>query len=271
MNLLRRVVTWMNKHPILSVAFFVFFVGSIILLRTVISRSEGTLTEPLKRGSIVQSVYGIGTITANHRYQVRLGVVSTINQLFIKEGDTVKKGSPLVEVDRVIYRAPFDGTITALPFMVGENVFAQGPILSFVNLTDRYLVVSFEQQGALLVQRGQKVKISFDTFRDQNYDGVVQSVYSNESNFLARIDISQLPNRILPGMTADVAIIIQQKDDVLLVPVAALDKSSVWVAHEHGIPSQVFIKIGIVDSAFAEVVSGEIKEGDRLLIRKKSK
>ena len=109
--------------------------------------SSGTLSEPLTPTSIVQSVYGIGTVTATHSFQLKLGVTGSVVDLYVKEGDSVKKGERLVNIDQVVYRAPFAGTVTSLPYKIGENVFAQLPILSLVNLLDRYLVVSLEQQG----------------------------------------------------------------------------------------------------------------------------
>jgi multidrug efflux pump subunit AcrA (membrane-fusion protein) len=208
---------------------------------------------------------------ANKSYQLKVGVVSTIEELYVREGDTVKKGAKLAKIDSIIYRAPFQGTVTNLPYKIKENVFSNVPILTIVNLADRYLIISLEQQGALRVKQGQTVKMSFDTIREQNYDGVVQSVYSHEGNFLARIDLSNLPLRILPGMTADVAIAIETREHVILVPVAALERGgTVWRKRGRGIPSQVQIKTGIVDQAMAEVVSGDLSVGDRLLIRKNS-
>jgi hypothetical protein len=157
-----------------------------------------------------------------------------------------------------------------LPFKVGENVFPQLPLLALVNLEDRYLVVSLEQQGALRVHRGQKVRMSFDTIREQNYDGVVEAVYSYNGNFLARVDVSALPIRILPDMTADVAIEVGKHDNVLLAPVAAFEQGSLWIKRGHGIPYRVEIKTGIVDKDMAEIVSGDLQPGDRVLIRKKA-
>lgn len=57
-------------------------------------------------------------------------------------------------------------------------------------MKDRYLVVSMEQQGALLVKPGQNVKLSFDTLRKQSYDGNVVALYSSETSYLARIDMN---------------------------------------------------------------------------------
>jgi membrane fusion protein, macrolide-specific efflux system len=226
-------------------------------------------SDPIQRGEIIESVYGIGTVTANRIYRIMPGVVNTIREVFVKEGDSVKKGQKLIGNDAYDYHAPFDGTVTSLPYKIGENVFPQIPILTLVDMQDRYLVVSMEQQGALRVQRGQRVKMSFDSVREQNYDGVVSAVYSNDNNFLARIDIGTLPVRILPGMTADVAIAITQHDNVVLVPVAALEHGKyVWVKQNHRIPRRIEVKTGIIDKAMAEIISGDVEIGDRLLIRK---
>ena len=269
MRAIRSVAKWIKKHKILTLLISTVIIGSLFTYHIIRSRSDGILTNPLARGQIIQSVYGIGTVMTNKSFQIRLGVISTIHELYVKEGDTVKKSDKLAKIDEITYRAPFHGTVTSLPFKVGENVFTNVPVLTLVDLTDRYLVVSLEQQGAIRVQRGQKVKMSFDTIREQNYDGVVQSVYSNDSNFLARIDISELPSHILPWMTADVAIFIRTKEDVLLLPVAAMEKGNiVWRKRGRVIPKKIEVKLGIVDKAMGEVVSGDLAVGDQLLIRK---
>jgi multidrug efflux pump subunit AcrA (membrane-fusion protein) len=268
MDWLRALLAWTSRHRWLSTAIVLFLVIGILLIRHLRARSEGMLSEPLKRGTIIESVYGIGTVLANRSFQIKPGVISTIDTFYVKEGDTVKKGDPLTKIDKVVYRAPFDGTVTYLPFKQGENVFAQVPVLTLVDLMDRYIVVSLEQQGALRVRTGQKATLSFDTIRQQNYPGLVQSVYSNESSFLARIDASGLPAMILPGMTADVAIEIRRQENALLVPVAALiGGNTLWVKHGGGIPKKVEVKVGIVDKAQAEIVSGNVEPGDRVIIK----
>jgi multidrug efflux pump subunit AcrA (membrane-fusion protein) len=237
--------------------------GSVFFFR----RSAGVLSSPLEKKTIIQSVYGIGTVTALRSYQIKPGVISTIDDIYVKEGDEVKRGEKLLKLESSVYRAPFDGTITSLPFRIGENIFSQTPILSLVNLGERYLVVSLEQQGALRVLRGQRVVISFDSLRDQNYEGVVESVYSSDSNFLARINVSALPRRILPDMTADVAITLAEKSNVLVVPVEALVEGKIWIKRGKALAKLTKITTGIVDRAFAEVISGEVRVGDRVLLK----
>lgn len=270
MDWLRSFIKWISRHRILSSLFALVFVALIVVARVITTRTEGVLSEVLERGSIVEAVYGIGTVTAQRSYQLRPGVISTLQEVYVKEGDSVAKGSPLAKVDTLVYRAPFNGTVVYLPFKIGENIFPQVPMLSMTDLSDRYLVVSLEQQGALRVKRGQKVKMSFDTMRDKNYDGVVQAVYSYNGSFLARVDVSELPAKILPDMTADVAIEIDRHENALLAPVAAFEQGIVWVKRGHQIPHKVEVKAGIVDNEKMEIISGDVQAGDRLLIHKKA-
>jgi len=254
---------------ILIAAAIVVLIIGIIKIRASKSNDE-VLSEPLQKGSIIQSIYGIGTVTASKSFALKTGVTSTIRTIFVKEGDTVTAGQRLVELDQgAVFTAPFSGTITSLPTKAGETVFQQSVILTLVDLTDRYLVVSLDQKGAIKVRQGQIAKISFESLREKVFEGTVQSIYSNESNFLVRIKINALPKEILPGMTADVAIGISEKNDALLIPVAALMNGAVHVKGRSGKNSAVPVTLGIVDGTVAEVLSGDIKAGDQLIIQDK--
>ena len=236
MNLVRSIFKFLGAHKILSLLMLSLLVLGAAGTRLYISRSERIKTVRLHSGTILESVYGIGTVTANKRFQIKIGVVGHIDHVYVKEGDSVSKGNPIINVDGLIWRAPFAGTITYFPYKLGEMAFPESPLVVLVDMRDRYLLVSLEQQGALRVRPGQDVHLSFDSLREETYSGVVKSVYSNDTNFLARIDIGNLPDRILPGMTADVAIILRSKDKVLLVPVAAIDRGNLWITGRKRFP-----------------------------------
>jgi len=269
MGVLRKITTWVGTHRLLSFGIFALLIGVTIFIWVQIEHKTGTLSAPLKKGTIIQSIYGIGTVTATKIFQITPGVISTLSAQFVEEGETVVKGTRLLMIDRDAFIAPFAGTITSLPFRVGDNVFSNVPILTLVDLSDRYVVVSLEQQGALRVVVGQKAVLSFDTMRESNFAGQVKSIYSFGTNFLARIDIPNLPPKILPGMTCDVSITLVTHENVLLLPIAALEEGKyVWL--KSFIPKKIEIKVGLTDKAFAEVLDGNIKEGDQVLIRKQA-
>jgi multidrug efflux pump subunit AcrA (membrane-fusion protein) len=264
---MKAFIAWIKTNKWAAIlVLVVLMIGIVFGLRNAKRKDEASLSEPLKRGAISDSVYGIGTVTANRSLQVKSGVTSTILDLYVKEGDLVKKGARLVKLDGVgDFLAPFSGTITSLPFKTGETVFGQSIIMTLTDLSDRYVVVSLEQVAVLRVKVGQVAKISFDGMRDVSYEGVVHSIYSNGPNFLVRINTDGLPSEILPGMTGDVAILIQEHQDALSVPVAAIQGGKVLV-REGGNERPVEIKTGFVDGAFAEVTSPGLSVGDRLVI-----
>ncbi len=225
--------------------------------------------EIIKRGAIVESVYGIGTLTAERSLSIKSGVTSTIRHLYAKEGQIVEKGALLVDLEGIgEYKAPFSGTVVSAPFKEGETVYAQSIVMTIVDPSETYLSVSLEQQGALSLKSKLPVKISFDGLREQIFDGTVESIFSTGSDFLARINLNSLPKFILPGMTADVAIILQEKKDALLIPVAALELKEA-VLTRNGKTIRVPIHVGLIDGAYAEVLSGDVQVGDQAVIAKR--
>ena len=268
-DLLQRI----KKHLIIIGVIFLLclLLGLFIHLKSSGSR-EKTLSDPIKKGTIMESVYGVGTVTAKHTYALKVGITATIQFIYVAEGDEVKKGQNLIKLDGMQeVKAPFDGTITYFPSKVGETVFAQGVILNLVNLKDRYLIVSLEQRAAIRVRPGQRAKVSFENMREQEYSGVVEAIYSNRGQFLVRIRADQLPAQILPDMVADVSIGIAQHQEVKLIPVAALEQGKVFVHKKNGERKSIPLKIGLIDGSMAEVLSGEIEEGDQVILPTRAK
>lgn len=269
MDRFRIVVEWLGRHKIFSgIALLIAMVVSVAL-RHASQVSNGTLSAPLHRGEITDAVYGIGTVTPYHRMSYNPLVGSTLEKIFVAEGDLVAKGTPLLRaMEGITLRAPFDGTVNFLPYKVGENVYSSAPMMILTDMTHLYVVVSMEQQGALRVKPGQAAKISFDSIRDRTFEGKVSAVYSYSSNFLARIDGVNFPASILPDMTCDVAIVIGVHKSALLIPLAAFEDGRVFVKRGRALPRAVAVTVGVTDGTWAEVSSGDLESGDRVLIRK---
>ena len=228
-------------------------------------QNKDTVLGTVKRGDIVEAVYGIGTVTASRVFQLKVGVTSTIQKIYVKEGDFVKKGTRLVDLDGPVgWLAPFAGTITSLSHTVGETVFPQTPIITVTDLSDRYVVVSLDQQAIMRVVSGQKATLSFDSLRDEKFEGTVQSVYSSDTQFLVRIATPNLGVKILPGMTADVAITIKTHKNSMLLPIAGVSNGKVLALRE-GNKIPIDVKLGVSDGSIAEVVDSNLVEGDQII------
>ena len=128
--------------------------------------------------------------------------------------------------------------------------------------------VALEQQAVIRVRPGQKARVSFESIRNEKFVASVESVYPRDNAFIVKMKLDRVITGILPGMTADVAIEVGRKDDALLVPVRALSAGKVTLVRD-GRRTKVDVKLGVVDKDWAEVSSGEVREGDLLLVRSK--
>lgn len=253
----------------LGIIIGIVVIGAIGVL---ISRpkKQNQRIEAVTKGDVVEAVYGIGTVTANRSYYLKVAVSTAVRDLMVKEGDLVKAGQSLIRFEETTFRAPFSGTITSIQYKVGEIVTPQTTILSLVDMNDRYLIVSLEQLGAIKVRRGQRAMLRFEGLQGKVFESQVESIFSNQGQFIVRVNANSLPEEILPGMTVDVAIEISKKTNVLLAPIAGLKSGSLTVVAGRS-QNEVPVKIGLVDGEKFEIESGAIQEGDTVLIQSEGK
>jgi multidrug efflux pump subunit AcrA (membrane-fusion protein) len=251
---------WTSLAALLAVVIFAVFI---------LTNNRNAEVVAAKRSSIKEAVYGVGTVVANQRFSYQPGVAKYIEALFVKEGDEVKKGQKLLRISDVgIIYSTIDGVVTSLPQNVGENSLPTSPIVTVENLHDRYLSASLEQQGALRVKKGLSATLSFESLRGQIFKGSVRSIFPKDGQFVALIDVQNLPPEIVPEMTADVAIEVNEKHDVLLVPIRALASGMVQVKTGRG-SKRVPVTIGLMDEEWAEVTGGELSADDLIILPKR--
>jgi macrolide-specific efflux system membrane fusion protein len=243
---------------ILGVGLGAFYYGT--------SRSDSVIP---RKGPVVEAVYGLGTIVAPRAYQVKTAVSQSIREIYVQEGDSVLAGAPLVKFDDSgVFKAPFAGMVTSVPFKKGEILFPGTPALTLVHLKELFIEVSLEQQSALRVKAGQKAFVSFETLRGERLEAKVESIFPRDSQFIVRIFHASFPEGILPGMTADVAIEIARKENVLSIPVRSISSGKVTL-RRGGKKLKESIQVGVVDGEWAEVISGNILPDDEILVRSK--
>lgn len=254
----------MNKKTILILGG-VFLTLALTILGFVRFRLNQERLKP-KRGNVVESIYGLGTVTADHSFNIRAGVAITVNKLFVKEGDVVKRGARLIKIDDSTMFSPIDGTITKVSYKEGELAAPQVSILTVTNLTHLYLEVSLEQQSVLRIKEGQQTLVSFETLRNEKYMGHVRTIYPRENQFIVRIELDKWPVGVLPGMTADAAIVVGKKVDVLLIPITSISGGQV-IRIRNSKKEKISVRLGVINDEWAEVLSENIIETDELLNR----
>jgi macrolide-specific efflux system membrane fusion protein len=218
------------------------------------------------QGEIVEAVYGLGTVESEEVYNARSGLQVTVREFYVTEGQDVKKGQALFQVDQgITYTAPFDGRVTEIAVHVRENVSPQSLILTILNVKKLYLSVALEQHAAMRIKKGLKTEISFEFFRNQKFEGIIDTFYPQKNEFIAKVTFTKIPDGILPGMTADVAFEIDRKKNAILIPSKTVQNGHVTLLQK-GKKNRVPVEIGLRDLENTEILSPQLSTEDEILV-----
>lgn len=185
--------------------------------------------------------------------------------------------------------SPVDGIVISKSIEVGQTVaasFSTPELFSVAeDLTKMEIDTSVVEADISKVKEGQTVEFSVDSYPDVTFVGKVTQVrnepitVSNVVTYSVIVEIDNRENKLKPGMTANVTIITNKKDDALIVPnqalrVAMTDNQAtvykdrgIWIM-KNGKPERVDITLGISDDNNTEVFSDELHEGDEIIIEK---
>ncbi len=141
-------------------------------------------------------------------------------------------------------------------------------IMRLEDLEDKYIEVSLEQDAALRVRTGQTAKVIFESLKSIELKGKVQSLFPKKGEFIAHIEVKDIPENIMSGMTADIVVEVGKKKDVILIPLKAISEGRV-VRMRADKKAVIDVEIGYTDGVWAELVSGDITLDDELVIKGK--
>jgi HlyD family secretion protein len=128
--------------------------------------------------------------------------------------------------------SPIDGIVVSRDVNVGQTVAASlsAPTLFTIakDLTQMQVIANIDQADIGLVEQAKSVKFSVDAFPGKDYDGQIEQMRLNPQNvqnvvtYNVVIDVSNPEQKLKPGMTANLTITIDERNNVLKVPNSAL-------------------------------------------------
>lgn len=186
-------------------------------------------------------------------------------------------------------RSPVDGVVISRNVEVGQTVAAnfQTPTLFSIarDLTRMQVDTSVDEADIGKIRTGQPAEFTVDAHQGVTFKGRVLEVRNapvTVQNVVTYDVVVRVDNRefkLKPGMTANVSIITAVKKGVLRVPSAALrvrlskrhagspppKTSGVWILADGG-PKRVGVETGISDTDHTEIVSGDLTEGQEVIV-----
>ncbi len=215
-------------------------------------------------------------------------------------------------------RSPISGIVISRSVDVGQTVAASlsAPTLFTIanDLSKMWVLANIDEADIGQIQNGQKATFSVDSFPDREFEARVRQVrlqpttIQNVVMYTVVLDVDNPNGILLPGLTANLSILVDRADNALRVPNAALrfeapnPEESTAAAPKTGAesampsnggnrrgtkddggeakpgkPGRVYlwqneqlnpvkIRIGRSDGAFTEILSGDVKEGDEIVL-----
>jgi HlyD family secretion protein len=184
--------------------------------------------------------------------------------------------------------SPVDGVVISRKVTMGQTVAAsfQTPTLFTIAKDLREMLVEgrIDESDVGRLKVGQSATFSVDAFPNRTFDGKVLEIRRSPEvvqNVVTYTAIISAPNPdllLLPGMTANLRIVVSDTGPVLKVPNQALrfrpqsaaptanGDATVWVLDARGEGTPVKIKTGATDSTGTQLVSGPLTEGQKIII-----
>lgn len=169
--------------------------------------------------------------------------------------------------------APFDGTITEVNLLPGDQITAGAPAFQIDDLSNLYVDLEVSEIDIQQIEVGQSVDLIFDAIVDQTYQGVVSEIgqvgTSSQGviNFTVTVQLQDPDQAIRSGMTAEANIHVAQVDNILQVPSRFIfdDNGKRYVYHVNGdAVEQVFLQVGLSSGSASEIITNDLKEGDQV-------
>jgi HlyD family secretion protein len=186
--------------------------------------------------------------------------------------------------------SPVNGTVVSRNVDVGQTVAAsfQTPTLFNIaqDLTKMQVDSSVVEADIGNIQVGQPVEFTVDAYPDNPFKGSVSEIRNapitvqNVVTYDVVVKVDNPELKLKPGMTANVSVIVSVKNDVLRIPNAALrfrppeqegaaqkreKGSGVWILVDKKL-KRIPVTPGISDGTYTELLSGELKEGEDLIV-----
>ncbi len=262
-----------------------------------------TRTVQAERGNVEDAVEATGEVSPLNRVEIKPPIQGRIEKILVDEGSRVKQGDILAWMsssDRAAildaaraqgpeavkrwedsYKptpiiAPLNGVVILRKIVVGQTVDMSGVLFA---LSDKLIVLAHVDEVDIgKIQNGMPARITLDSYPDNAIKGKVSSILyegTNVSNVITygvKVEPESVPAFFRSQMTANVAFIIARKEDVVVVPTAAIidkgGKKQVLVPGPDGKPVPRDVEVGLESGETIEIASG-LKVGDTVVISHK--
>jgi HlyD family secretion protein len=200
-----------------------------------LERLRVTLADAKQKLTRAQELFKKQLVPTTDLETADIAVKSTEAQIKSSEAALVQSKASLnqakVNLGYTVITAPIDGIVISRNVDQGQTVAASmnAPLLYIIaaDLTKMQVVANIDESDVGRMRPGQHVTLRVDAYANEPFNGTVEqvrlqpAVVQNVVVYSTVIDVPNPQLKLKPGMTANVNIEIQRRDNVLRVPSAA--------------------------------------------------
>ena len=263
--------------------------------------SEGNITQITvkKDDGDIESVRA-GKMQKNKTESIFASISGKVKELKVNNGQQVNKGDLLFtiesnEIDKKISQlekeikqyseklnnlskghnvySPIEGTVLKVEVSNEDVVDRSTTLITLADLNGMEVVINVDELDVLKLKIGQEAILKSDVFKDETYTGKISniSLEGNSQNGVTTYSVTiSVDDRkqLMSGMNVSVNIVTENKQDILTVPIEALQQTPegyvVRTKDKDGNVKEVKVEIGSMDKFSVEIISG-LNEGDIVL------
>jgi HlyD family secretion protein len=204
--------------------------------------------------------------------QKNLGTKLSVAQAQLDEAQ-VSLDQAKRNLDKAKIIAPFDGIASAVNFNVGDSAGSSAAV-TVVDLSNLQIKVTVAEVDLAKLKLGNTAQVTLDALPGKTYNAKVTAISPSGTvtqgvvNYPVVLMLTDADNAIKPGMTTNLVIEVERRDNVLLIPTRAVrtqgNQKIVTVQFQgQSIPTPV--TTGLSNDTSVEIATG-LKEGDVVVI-----
>ncbi|MEK6554434.1 MAG: HlyD family efflux transporter periplasmic adaptor subunit [Bdellovibrionota bacterium] len=249
------------------------------------SVSSDTKIGSVTKGDLIQRVTIAGVVVPQRRTVIVAPFNGYVKKIFVKVGDIVKAGDPLVSVVQTLQssedvfpmRAPFPGKVVAIQKTEGENVKADDTkefILKIDDMSHVFVEANAAEIDRVKIAIDQEAIVKASAILSRAYKGVIRNLdlsaketerwsRSSQVEFPIRLEVVDPDDQLYSGMSVVMDIVTAKKEKVLLLRHEFIrkDADKYYVILQSG--KRKDIEVGLQNEEAFEITSG-VSEGEKI-------
>lgn len=173
-----------------------------------------------------------------------------------------EKGNALIE-------SRIDGKIYSILPEVGEMVNTNEPLAMVGDSSEFLLKLTVDERDIAKVKTGQEVVFTMDVLADTTFKAQVSKIYpsmnAEDRTFTVEAEVKKTALPLYAGASVEANIIIQQKQNALVIPQSALIGEDSVMVEQDGEKKKIKVRKGAENLSMVEVLSG-LSENSKIIL-----